>query len=363
MAKDEFDWEEETHAKDSKQFRKERKRLSQKDRSKYKKTDLDKRKNKPIAEPKSGLLRGQVLGISPEGILVDSEGKLYTCSLKGSLKKEQMRIKNLLAVGDFVQFEPSPSNEGSIALVEERRSILSRAEHLKRRKEQLIAVNIDQVLITVSVTLPSLKPALIDRYIIAARCGNMEPILVINKIDLLDQCSPSEKELYQKILLLYPSLGIACFPVSVKTGEGLEELKKAMNGKSSVFSGQSGSGKSSLINALLGSNLRVGEVIDRTRKGSHTTTSTLLLPLEEGGFCIDTPGIRSFGLWDLTPAEIQKYFSEIVDFAAECRFNTCTHQSEPDCAVKKAVQEGKISPLRFESYLTLIDASKAKARD
>src|SRR5262245_45328610 len=133
MGNDAYDWEEHTHARDSKHFRKERKRLSQKDRSKYKKTDLDKRKKEP--PKRTDLPRGRVLAISPDGILVDSEGKLYTCALKGSLKQEQQRIKNLVAVGDYVQFEPIGSEEGSIALIEERRSVLSRAEHLKRRKE------------------------------------------------------------------------------------------------------------------------------------------------------------------------------------------------------------------------------------
>lgn len=358
MKNDPLDWEERAHARDSKESRKERKRLSQKDRSKYKKTDIEKRK-KQLPLSRTDLLHGRVLAISPDGILVDSEGKLYTCMLKGSLKKEQMRIKNLVAVGDFVQFEHI-GETGSIVLVEERRSVLSRAEHLTRRKEQLIAVNIDQVLITAAILLPELKPPLIDRYIIAARRGRMEPILVINKIDFL-KTAPAGKDiekqraLFEELVPLYRSLGIAVYPVSAATGEGLEDLKKAMAGKSSVFSGQSGVGKSALINKLIGTNLRIGEVVEKTRKGSHTTTTTVLLPLDEGGFCIDTPGIRSFGLWDLAPSDIQEYFSEIAEHAKECRFSSCTHRSEPGCAVKIAVERGEISRLRFDSYCDLIN--------
>ncbi len=356
MPDDPLDWEEKTHARDPKQFRKERKRLSQKDRSKYKKTDLNKPKKQ--VELPSDLLKGRVLTINVDGIWVDSEGVLYLCTLKGGLKQQQMRVKNLITVGDFVKFQRD-GQQGRIMLVEKRRSILARAEHLSGHKQQLIAVNIDQVLITASLLFPSLKPTLIDRYIIAARKGNMEPILIINKIDLLS--SPPEgvsiqKEatLFEEIVPLYRSLGIAVFPVSVETGEGLDKLKAAMAGKSSVFSGQSGAGKSSLINALIGSDLRVGAIIEKTRKGSHTTTSTLLLPLKDGGFCIDTPGIRSFGLWEIDREEIQHYFPEIIAHARRCKFNSCSHTNEPDCAVKQALEKGEISLLRFDSYCDLI---------
>ncbi len=180
-----LDWEEKIHAQDAKQYRKERKMLSRKDRSQYKKSDQDQLKKQAPITPQEDWVRGRVLAITPDGILVDAEEKLFTCMLKGSLKQERTRIKNLIAVGDFVHFERTGPSEGSIALVEERHSILSRAENLMRRKEQLIAVNIDQVLITCSVVLPALKPSLIDRYIIAAHKGNMQPIIVINKIDLL----------------------------------------------------------------------------------------------------------------------------------------------------------------------------------
>jgi len=348
-----FSYEEEFHARDRKQFRKERRISSLKDRSKFKKTDQDQLKKRKLLPPEN-LLRGRVLAISPEGILVDSDEKLFTCSLKGSLKKEKNRIKNLVAVGDFVHFEPSGEKEGSIAFVEERRSVLSRAEHHMRQKEQLIAVNIDQVLITASVTSPTFKSPLIDRYVIAAKKGNMIPLIVINKIDLLHDASEEEKTIYAYFVEVYSKLGFAIFPVSASTGDGMQALKEAMRGKASVFSGQSGVGKSSLINALTGSSLKIGEIVAKTSKGSHTTTSTHLIPLEGGGFCIDTPGIKSFGLWELSRQDIQDYFFEIQEVGRKCRYPNCSHLQEPECAVKKAVEKGKISPLRFDSYCALM---------
>lgn len=352
-----LDWEEHMHMNECKDSRKERKRLSEKDRSKYKKTDIDQRKKQTLSV-KANLLRGRIFAINPDGILVNSEDTLYTCSIKGSLKQEKLSNKNIIAVGDFVLFEQTELQRGIISFIEERYSILSRADHLSKRKQQLIAVNIDQVLITTSILFPSLKPTLIDRYIIAAKQGNITPILIINKIDLLHSAYSGidqEKELFSKIVPLYRSLGIGVHLVNAITGEGIETVKQAMVGKASVFSGQSGTGKSSLINALVGSQLPIGEILEKTRKGSHTTTSTLLLPLEKGGFCIDTPGIRSFGLWNSDPSDIQKHFSEILEHAKECKFNGCSHRNEPDCAVKRAVENERISHLRYHSYCCLID--------
>jgi ribosome biogenesis GTPase len=303
-----------------------------------------------------------VLAIVPEGILVSNEGKQHLCTLKGSLKQERSRMKNLLAVGDFVRFEEKSETQGWIVKVEERRSILSRADNLSRNKEQLIAVNIDQVFITASVVFPAIKPFLVDRYIIATQKGNMEPIILINKIDLLEtppEEIPSsevqeERSLFDAFLKTYRTLGFTVIPLSIKTGEGIGDLMKAMEGKTSVFSGQSGVGKSSLINLVTGSTLATGCVVERTGKGSHTTTTTQLVPLTGGGFCIDTPGIKSFGIWDLKKEDVAAYFSEIFELSSECKYPDCAHINEPDCAVKRAAEENRISPLRFASYLALI---------
>lgn len=372
MAKDDPLWhlEEEFHAKDRKASRKARKLALSKDRSKFKKTDQDQLKKQAELENFEHLKKGRVLSIQPEGIVVSSENRQILCHLKGALKKEKDKIKNLIAVGDFVRFEEKHAR-GSIVKIEKRHSILSRADNLSRSKEQLIAVNIDQVLITTSVVLPPLKPFLVDRYIIAAQKGNIDPIIVINKIDLLQTPLQDESEnfflkgeqkLYHEFLNIYRSLGFTVLPVSCKTQEGIEELKKVMCGKTSVFSGQSGVGKSSLINLITGSKLAVGPIVSRTRKGTHTTTSTHLILLEGGGFCIDTPGIKSFGLWDLHVDEIVSYFPEIFSVSKECKFHNCIHLNEPDCAVKEAVEEGKIPSLRFDSYCALMSSLSEEHR-
>ena len=372
MSKDENFWhlEEEFYSKDRKASRKERKIASSKDRSKYKKSDQDQLKKQSELielEENDRSKRGRVLAILPEGIIVSCHQEEVLCNLKGSLKQDKNRIKNLVAVGDFVRFEEKGDREGAIFKVEERRSVLSRADNLSRNKEQLIAVNIDQVLITTSVVLPPLKPFLVDRYIIAAHKGNMEPIIIINKVDLLDTPPEGinidleeEKELYDTFLKTYRGLHFKVVPISVETGEGVEELKEVMRGKTSVFSGQSGVGKSSLINLITGSTLATGGIVQRTRKGSHTTTTTHLIPLEGEGFCIDTPGIKSFGIWDLPIDELAAYFPEIFALSSQCKFPDCAHLNEPECAVKKAVEENIISPLRFGSYCALMSSLSEK---
>lgn len=357
--------EEEFLGEDRKAGKTERKKAKAKDRSKYKKTDQEKylkglEKESEAKWGKQEWLEGRVLSIIPQGIVVDYQGERIVCALKGLLKKERTHAKNLVSVGDFVLFEKTADGEGIIGHVKPRRTFLSRADNLSRRKEQLIAVNIDQVIITVSVVNPPLKSPIIDRYIIATRKGGMEPLIVINKIDLLENAEgfdaeflDHEKMIYEEALRAYEAAGIPLISISAVQGIGIEELKKAMRDKASVFSGQSGVGKSSLINVITGLELRTGEVVEKTKKGSHTTSTTHLLPLEFGGWCVDTPGIKSFGVWDLKLDEVEGYFSEIHELGLHCKFANCSHSHEADCAVQQALEEGKLSPLRYESYQAL----------
>jgi ribosome biogenesis GTPase len=339
----------------------ERKMATSKDRSKHKKTDRDKlqraeknQRAKSLAD-NPNLSRGRVLSITPQGIMVDFENQTICCFLRGVLKKEKGLLKNLVAVGDFVLFEKT-GDEGIIIQVEDRRSYLSRADNLSQRKEQLIATNIDQVIITVSVGTPPLKPSLVDRYIIATLKGNMEPIIVINKIDLLDSSSEEEKGLYEEFIQAHEASGVPVIPISVVTGQGVDKLKEAMTNKASVFSGQSGVGKTSLINAIAGLNMTVGDVVEKTQKGSHTTTRANLLRLTFGGWVVDTPGIKSFGVWDLTESEIMPYFNEIYTVGQACKYQDCSHLGEAGCAVVEAIEKGEISALRYLSYRQLIES-------
>lgn len=341
----EYDYEEHFHARDRKQSRKERKFAQESDRSKFKKTDQVK-KEPALIDP--SWHKGRVVAITGEGIWVDTEGKRICASLKGLFKKERMEAKNLIAVGDRVYF----TDELAIAHIEERTSFLARTD-ITGRKEQLIAVNVDQAIIAISVVNPPLKPALVDRYLIAAEKGNIAPIIVINKIDLLDEGPISEKERYQEFLSVYEKLGLPILSISTTQHIGLEALKGLLQDKTSVFSGQSGVGKSSLINAAYGFQLRTGDLAQKTAKGSHTTSTAELISLPDGGYCVDTPGIRSFGVWKLKKEEVTAHFQDFLDLG--CKYPDCMHMNEPECAVLKALEKGQIAPLRYESYRSLID--------
>ena len=357
--------EEEYMGQNRKEGKMERKMAKAKDRSKYKKTDQVKylkslEKNQEAKLGKQEWLEGRVLSIIPQGIIVDWQGVRMNCVLKGLLKKDKTHAKNLVAVGDIVLFEKTSDGEGIISHVKPRQTILSRADNLSRRKEQLIAVNIDQVIITVSVVNPPLKFPIIDRYIIATRKGGMKPLIVINKIDLLENQNDydtaflnQERALYEEAVQAYAAAGVTLISVSSISGVGMDELQQAMRDKASVFSGPSGVGKSSLINTITGLQLRIGDVVEKTKKGSHTTTTTQLIPLEFGGWCVDTPGIKSFGVWDLKLEEVEGYFPEIHDYGLRCKFADCTHAHEEYCAVQEALEEEKLSQSRYESYQAL----------
>lgn len=350
--------EEQEHLKNKKASRQERKRLSEKDRSKYKKTDFEKQKVAPNKEGK----HARVLQVGPEGVLCKLDQTQLLCSLKGALKKEKKLSKNIVACGDEVIVDIS-QNTPTIVQILPRKTVLSRADNLSRKKEQVIAANIDQVFITTSILEPVFKSSLIDRYLIAAYRGNLDPIILITKIDLIFQ----QDEMTQaKCLLeieyikkLASSLHIPLVLFSSKTFEGLDSLKHLLRGKTSVFSGQSGVGKSSIINLITEANQQTSPVVSKTAKGSHTTTQAIMLPLkDEEGFCVDTPGIRSFGLWEIDTTDIKKYFKEIDEAGKMCKYPDCTHLNEPDCNVEILLEKGQIDPLRYDSYVGLMEEAK-----
>lgn len=353
-----FKSEEEFHADEKRSLRKERRRIQEKDRSKFKKTDQTKSQGIPPPDDPS-LLHGRVLSISVRGAHVAVEGGIYLCSIRGLLKSEKLQTKNVLAVGDLVRLVPTAAQEGTIAFIEPRRSTLVRQD-IRGTQEQIIASNIDQAILIFSLVSPPLKPALIDRYLIASEKGSIQPLIVLNKVDLLEEASPEENAKYRDVLAIYQKLRIPILAVSSKTGEGIEELKRRMQHRCSAFAGQSGVGKSSLLNRLFGFQLKTGALTEKTQKGSHTTTVAELLTLPEGGYCIDTPGVRSFSLWNFTKEDILHHFREIQASAKRCKYPDCLHREEPDCAVQRALKRGTISRLRFESYLSLLEETEHK---
>lgn len=348
----EFDYEEDFHGKDRKHWRKERKHAQETDRSKYKKTDQA--KNEPVVKIDPTWGKGRVVAITGEGVWIDVEGERFLGSLKGLLKKIRKESKNILAVGDIVRF----TADHAIAHIEERYSYLGRTD-IRGTKEQLIAVNVDQVMIVISVVNPMLKPPLVDRYLIAAEKGNIHPIIVVNKIDLLDEATDGEKTRYQEFLTEYEKTGIPILSISTKKEIGMEALRCLLKNKTSVFAGQSGVGKSSLINVCYGLNLKIGELAHKTSKGTHTTTTAELIPLPGGGYCVDTPGVRSFGIWKLKKEEVRAHFTDFASLG--CKYLDCDHLNEPDCVVLKGLEEGTISQLRYESYCTLLDEATGRS--
>ncbi len=338
-----MDFEEKFEPK-KRQNRQQRKLKSLKDRSKYKKTD---QKKELFVAP--DLPRGRVISVHSDGILVEKDGVAILCEIKGALKKGRSLQKNLVCVGDFVFFS---IEKKIIEAIEPRRTILSRAEHLHQRKEQLIAANVDQVLICTSVAFPNMKPNLIDRYIVACLRQQMRPVIVINKIDL------ANPEYLDELIEVYTDLGIAVIKLSCVADYGFDELKQIMANHTNVLTGQSGVGKTSILNKIVEGNYKVKEVMVKTEKGSHTTTRSILIPLKSGGYCIDTPGIKSFGLFGLEKKEIEPLFKEIHKLGKKCAFSSCSHTHEPNCAVKTGVEKGKIALTRYQSYLSLIEGVK-----
>jgi ribosome biogenesis GTPase / thiamine phosphate phosphatase len=276
---------------------------------------------------------GQVIGIGPTGCRVLLSEEALAC-----------KPKTGLAVGDFVDLD----EQRNIRDIHPRRTTLSRPDPTNPHLERIIAANIDAVLMVVTIRSPDFRPGLIDRYLIAIEKGRAQPILCVNKIDLV----PSPDEF--SVLRPYQNLGLHIIHMSTKTGEGLAELRAALAGKLAVFVGHSGVGKSSLTNALKPEAKAITSHISQYyQKGRHITTGSTMYQLAEGLRLIDTPGVREFGLWQLSPSELAGYFHDFDAPSADCQFANCTHTHEPVCGVRDAVEEGKIAVQRYETYLRI----------
>jgi ribosome biogenesis GTPase len=307
-------------------------------------------------------LRGRVLRVHGLHSVVEVEdGRLFRCAVRRLLRTIATDERSLVTTGDRVWIRPadcgspgdqsairnpqSAIHEGMIERVEPRHGVLTRAS---RRREHVLVANVDQLVIVISLVEPELKPHLIDRYLASADQGGIKAIICLNKADLVEPAA------YQPLVGLYSQLGIPTFLTSARTGLGIEPLRAVMRGRQSVFSGQSGVGKSSLLNALQpGLGLQVREVSDVNQKGKHTTTTAELIRLDFGAWVFDTPGIRQFALWDIRPEEVEGFFVEFRPFVPLCAYPDCTHTHEDRCAVKRAVARRQISASRYTSYLGL----------
>ena len=283
-------------------------------------------------------------------------GKLYDCRIKGKFRVAGIKSTNPLAVGDFVSFEPEEKDEGQgiIDGIEDRKNYIIRKSVNLSKRVHIIAANMDQALLVTTLAQPATSTGFVDRFLSTAEAYNIPTIIVFNKSDLYDSEEIRSELDYRKAV--YSAIGYHCLETSATEGEGLAELASLLKGKTTLLSGHSGVGKSTLINAIESSlNLRTGAVSSSHNMGQHTTTFAEMHPLKMGGDIIDTPGIKGFGLVNMEDTDLSHFFPEIFTISKECKFHNCKHINEPQCAVKIALDEHKIAPTRYESYLNQLN--------
>ena len=281
------------------------------------------------------------------------EGSVVECKIKGNFRLKGIRSTNPVAVGDHVEIELNSQNTAFITAIDDRKNYIIRKSQNLSKQSHIIAANVDQAFLVVTVERPQTSTTFIDRFLATAEAYSVPVVLVFNKTDLLDDSLMR----YQRMMTdLYETVGYKCVAVSAETGEGMDELMEMLRDRITLLSGHSGVGKSTIINRLLpGVNLRTAEISDAHNTGMHTTTFSEMLPLPGGGYIIDTPGIKGFGTFDMEPEELTSYFKEIFRFSKDCRFSNCTHTHEPGCAVLKAVEDHYIAASRYQSYLSMLE--------
>jgi len=287
-------------------------------------------------------------------VRLDDGSGTVNCKMRGVLRLKGLRCTNPVAVGDIVRVEDKGGDAPVVGAVEPRRNyIIRRASNLSK-EFQIIASNLDQAVLVVTLTNPETSTTFIDRFLATAEAYQVPAVLAFNKVDLLN--TDALREQLTGLMALYQGIGYPVVAMSAATGEGTDELKTLLSGKMSLLSGNSGVGKSSIINLLVpDAHVKVGDVSHTHHKGMHTTTFSELLDLPGGGAIIDTPGVKAFGTIDFERAQVAHYFPEIFKTSSGCRFNNCTHTHEPGCAVRDAVDQGQIAISRYTSYLSILD--------
>ncbi|MEE1546344.1 ribosome small subunit-dependent GTPase A [Prevotella pectinovora] len=298
-----------------------------------------------------------------EGLVIKNTGSWYTvltdggntidCKIKGNFRLKGIRSTNPVAVGDRVEIVRNHEGTAFITNICDRRNYIIRKSSNLSKQSHIIAANVDQAFLIVTVKYPETSTTFIDRFLASAEAYSVPVTLVFNKVDLLQD---DERRYLDMMVTLYEAVGYDCLKVSAETKEGMDRLLPLLKDKITLFSGNSGVGKSTMLNFIVpGAELRTAEISDAHNTGMHTTTFSEMLPLTDGGWVIDTPGIKGFGTFNMEPEEICGYFKEIFKFSKGCRFNNCTHTHEPGCAVRKAVEEHYIAESRYVSYLSMLE--------
>lgn len=297
-------------------------------------------------------------------VRTDAGDEDIDCKIKGNFRLKGIRSTNPIAVGDHVVIAPNSDGTAFITEILPRKNyIIRRASNLSK-ESHILASNLDQTLLVVTLAHPATSLTFIDRFLATAEAYRVPAIIVINKTDLLT--SPEDTELLDAVTYLYESIGYKVVKISAKSGEGISSLRELLEGKTTLISGNSGVGKSTIINRLIpGLDLRTATISEVHDTGTHTTTFSEMfrLPGDNGGYIIDTPGVRGFGTIEMDEAEVSHFFPEIFKIGAQCRFNNCTHTHEPHCAVIEALNDNRIAQSRYNSYLSILeDANPDKYR-
>lgn len=281
------------------------------------------------------------------------DGSVTDCKIKGNFRLKGIRSTNPVAVGDYVQIITNQEGTAFISEIEDRKNYIIRRSSNLSKQSHIIAANLDQCFLIVTVNYPETSTIFIDRFLASAEAYRIPVKLIFNKVDCYNE---EELHYLDGLINLYTHIGYPCHKVSALTGEGLDELRKEMAGKVTLFSGNSGVGKSTLINVILPeSKAKTGEISTYHNKGMHTTTFSEMFPTGNDGYLIDTPGIKGFGTFDMEQEEVGHYFKEIFEISAQCKYNNCTHVHEPGCAVRAAVENHLISESRYISYLNMLE--------